>query len=368
MKQFLFLILLLSVKSAFSQERDMIYLADGTKIPGKISEIGADKIQFTNTANPTAPAFSRPTSDLQIAFNAAGDYLVFSNASPLADKEKSDFINAASKPHTIDILIDSTGAVVPVNISSESELSISAYNATQLVKYSKSGILVLIRKNGSHDLYSGIKPALPFLISDKSKINDLLANPPALAKGDESTKAAGHAEGDYIEPDVVLFGNKAIAKTTEFTGYLTSIESVNTNRAAATKSIDLACDLFLKQGEDSRVEVSNTNSTVINKYKVRDYLDRLMIKAGQFQKVNIEFADINYATKFEKGADGNYYGTVTFVQKFQGFVDGNLVYGDQTKRSVVIVLKHYDKQVNGETVSGWDVFLDDIGVFETRKL
>ena len=110
------------------------------------------------------------------------------------------------------------------------------------------------------------------------------------------------------------------------------------------------------------------NTDVKVKHKVRDYLSRLMIKSGQFDKVNVEYANVNYASEFKRGLDGNYYATVTFVQKFQGFTDGNLVYGDITKRSMTIVIKHYEKQVNGETIAGWDVYLGDIGVVETKKL
>jgi hypothetical protein len=128
----------------------------------------------------------------------------------------------------------------------------------------------------------------------------------------------------------------------------------------------MACGLFLN--EDARVEVSNIRTGGKNKYKIRDYLNRLLIKSGQYDKVQIEYANINYASKFKKGPDGNYYGSVTFVQKFEGFVDGNLVYADKTKRNMTIVLKHYEKAVNGENVSGWDVYLDDIGVVETRKI
>ena len=128
----------------------------------------------------------------------------------------------------------------------------------------------------------------------------------------------------------------------------------------------MACNLF--SSEDSRVEVSNTNSAIKNKYKVREYLNRLQFKAGQFDKIIIEYADINYASDFKKGTDGNYYATVTFVQKFIGFVDGNIAYGDITKRNLTIVVKSFEKVVNGEAQQAWDVYLADMGVVQTLKL
>ena len=361
MKLILSLAFLLFIQSAFSQ--DMIYLTDGTKIPGKISEIAADKINFKNLANPTGPVYSRNISGVSLAFNAAGDYIVFAQANPLTDKEKQDFITETPKPRSYDILIDPSGKVLPVNVTDESESEIATNTHGQQVKYNKTNLVFLIRKNGKHQLFSSPEFALPLLTADKDKINEALAQP-----NPDAATVAEHKDGDYIEPDMALFSVKALAKTQEFTGYLTAVESINTDRDDATKSINQACDLFLNQGVDARVEVSNTATPVVNKYLVRDYLNRLMIKSGQFDKVNIETANINYASKFTKGADGNYYGTVTFVQKFQGFKDGNLVLAEETKKSITIVLKHYEKIVNGETTSGWEIFLDDMGVVENRKV
>jgi hypothetical protein len=357
--------------------QDVIYLNDGTMLPGKMAEINDDKVKFKNMANPTGPLYSRSSGSVQIAFNAAGDYLVFAQAKPFTDKEKEDFINPVFKSRPFDIVVDVDGNILPVNIADENDNEIAAYDQGKDVKLPKTNLVFIIRKDGTHQLFSSPELALPYLAIDKAKINSLLfpsqaanqqsfsSTPPAPAVTNKAT-SAHHDDGDYVVPDIALFGTKALQKTQEFTGYLQAVASVSTDRDAATKSINLACGLFLN--EEARVEVSSVSSAIKNKYKIRDYLNRLMIRSGQYDKVQIEYANINYASKFKKGADGNYYGSVTFVQKFQGFVDGNLVYGDKTKRNVTIVLKHYEKAVNGETVSGWDVFLDDIGVVETKKI
>jgi hypothetical protein len=162
-----------------------------------------------------------------------------------------------------------------------------------------------------------------------------------------------------INVNMAEFSKKALQKTEEFSNYLQIITAVNTTRERAAKSIDMACGLF--SNEDSRTGTKN-------KYKVRDYLSRLQFKSGQYDKIIIEYADINYASDFKKGVDGNYYASVTFVQKFRGFVDGNMAYGDITKRNLTIVVKSFEKVVNGEAQQAWDVFLADLGVVETRKL
>ena len=181
-----------------------------------------------------------------------------------------------------------------------------------------------------------------------------------------SVKENDAAKTADLNVNMELFSKKALQKTEEFSTYLQTISAVNTTRGNAVKSINMACDLFLN--EESRVEVSSTNTSVKNKYKIRDYLNRLLFRSGQYDKIIIEYADINYASEFKKGTDGNYYGVVTFVQKFKGFIDGNVVYGDITKRNLTIVLHQYQKAVEGEAEEGWDVYLADLGVVETKKL
>jgi hypothetical protein len=357
-----------------SSAQDMIYLADGTKIPGKVAEISTEKVKFKNLANPNGPLYSRNSGNVQVAFNSAGDYLVFAQAKPLTDKEKDNFISATPSPRSFDVLVDGDGKVMPVTITDETETDITANSKGADVKLLKSNLVFLIRKNGTHELFSSVELALPYLALDKPKISTLLTAPGAttttkvavVTQAAVAPVKAAPLEGEYVTPDLALFGKRSLEKTEEFTGYLQTVASPATTREAAAKSINQACGLFLN--EDARVEVSSSSSAVKAKYKIRDYLNRLQLNSGKYDKVNIEYANINYASKFKKGADGNYYGSVTFVQKFQGFVDGNLVYGDVTKRSMTIVLKHYEKAVNGETTSGWDVYLDDIGVVQTKKI
>jgi hypothetical protein len=367
MKRFLILILLLSAKASFSQYK--IYFTGGTSVYGKILTIDADKIKFINLSNPAQPTFVRSLNYVQCAFNPTGDYVVFDPAKPLGEDEKRAFLSPIALPRPYDILVDPKGAVISVKLFEENATELAGYNNKgQEVHYLKSNFLFLIRHGGTHQFFSSVDQALPFLGPGKQVINDLLVQPDATAGivKPPSLHLTKPGEDEYIAPDMALFGTKALQKVTDFTGYLQTISSVNSDRAAAVKSIDQACGLFLEDGAQSRVEVSNIAAA--KKYLIHDYLNRLMIKAGQYDKVNIEFAGINYASKFKKGPDGNYYGSVTFVQKFQGFVDGNLVYGDQTTRNVTIVLKHYEKEVNGQSVSGWDVFLDDIGITETKKI
>ena len=369
MKKFLLIALIFFHFKTVAQE--MIYLADGNKIPGKISEITKDSIKFKNEANPDGPFYHCAVAKVRVAFNETGSYLLFNPAAPFTDKEKEEFLDRVAKPRPVNIAVDLGGKLSAFALNSETNTEITGSDNGKDIKLLKGSLAFLIRRNGNHDIFYTIDQALPFLTSDKLIIDSLLSHAPAAksyAIPPSAPSAANERYEQYITPDMAMFGRKAIEKTREFTVYLQAIAAGKTDRAAATKNITLASDLFLNQGINSRIEVSNLKSADRNKYLIVDYLNRLMVKSGQFDKVNVEFADINYASKFAKGPDGNYYGTVSFVQKFQGFIDGNLVYGDQVQRNIVIVLKQYEKEVNGGKTTGWDVYLDDIGIMETKQL
>lgn len=364
------LVLLLAAQKSAAQ--DMIYFLDGSKVPGKITEITADKVKYRNLANPNGPIYSKSLSGVLAAFNKSGDYLIFSQAKPSAENERAAFL-AGGAPRAVDVVIDGKGRVLAGDISDENEKEVLMKSGGKPTKLNKSDLVFYIKKDGTHRIFTTCETALPYLAINKTKIAEASDKPePATAvdAGDLATSgevgSLAHSDSDEVIPDLVNFGAKALKKTEEFTGYIKAITSSATNKQASTKSINMAVALFLD--EEARVEVSNVRTGSKNKYKIRDYLNRLMMRSGQYDQVSVEYANISYASKFRKGPDGNYYGSVTFVQKFQGFIDGNLVYSDATKRSVTVVLKHYEKAVQGQIVEGWDVFLDDVGVVETKKL
>jgi len=162
------------------------------------------------------------------------------------------------------------------------------------------------------------------------------------------------------------FGDKAAKETTELDDYIHLIIDNKTSRDEAYKSIDQACLLF--SSEEDRVEVSSLNTNEKNKYTIRDYLNRLQQHAGHYDAIKIDYAIVSYASHFKKGTDGNWHGVITLQQTFRGYVDGQVVYSDVTKKNVEIVAKRYDKETPNGTVAIWDVFLGDVGVVQTRRL
>ena len=103
MKNFLLLAFSFITLQTFAQ--DVIYLKDGSKIPGKISEISKESVKFRNLANPNGPSYTLNINDLEFAFNASGNYLVFDSSKTISDQEKDLFINQPAKLRQYDIIV-----------------------------------------------------------------------------------------------------------------------------------------------------------------------------------------------------------------------------------------------------------------------
>jgi hypothetical protein len=363
----LYSLLFLSLLSLEAFAQDLIYTSDGKSVPGKVTDITTDKVIIGSTGTVSSIDLAK----VVLVVKASGNYLVLSGRA-VGEQEKKDFLVDAVQSIPSDIIVKRGGDIIAAEMISENTAEIRYKNEGVDQTMKKAEAAAIFRRGGTHQLFLSADLAVYPLRAAKPKIAILFA---ALNESNvETTNVATTkiiADEEIIKSsdlnvDMELFSKKALQKTEEFSAYLQTITAVNTPRERAMKSIDMACNLFLN--EEARVEVSSTNSTTKNKYKVRDYLNRLQFRSGQYDKIIIEYAEINYASEFKKGTDGNYYGVVTFVQKFRGFVDGNVVYGDITKRNLTIVLRQYEKAVNGEAIESWDVFLADLGVVETKKL
>lgn len=158
------------------------------------------------------------------------------------------------------------------------------------------------------------------------------------------------------------FSDKALQKIDDFTNYLGIIASKETYPESANQAIELAIELFVS--EDVQVEVSTSGFSASMKRKIRDYLNRL--KLLKYDRVDIQWADINYVSNFRKAPDGNYYGTVSVKQTFRGYKDNQVVYSDVTAKDVEVVIKGMEKSIQGQKQMVWDVLLSDIGVVDTK--
>ena len=85
-----------------------------------------------------------------------------------------------------------------------------------------------------------------------------------------------------------------------------------------------------------------------------------------YDKILIEWADLQYTSDFRKGVDGNYYGYIIFRQRFVAEKDNQVVYEDLTTKKAEVTLKSYNKNIEGQAIENWDVFLGDIRVQQTE--
>ncbi|WP_201986872.1 hypothetical protein [Hymenobacter rubidus] len=397
MKYLILLFLSLLIHAASAQ--NYVYLADGTRMPGSVSEITAEKVKFKNLEEPESPTYAKSIEDVLFAFNAVGSYVLFSKVADLPKKEKDDFMNAFMKPKVFDVVVDIKGIASSATITDETDNDITYTVKGKSIQVPKTSLSLIIRRDGTHQIFISSKQLLPILVANHDGINKVFigtssaSNTTAvtndtkgksergkaakLAKASQGEVAAVIAPAPAPAPKIIEtpgemavdkkeMEKQAVEKTTEFTDYLKAITAVNADNESAKKAISLACDLF--SDENARVEVSNIAIQKTTKYKIRDYLTKLMLRSGQFDKVQVEYANINYVSKFVKGTDGNYHGTVSYVQTFKGLMDEKIFYGDITKRTIEIIAKPYKKAINGETIIAWQVFLGDVGVVETKKV
>ena len=339
----------------------MIYLTNGNSMLGKITEITKDSVKFKNLANPSEQIFTYGAANILFAFNAAGNYLVFNLTKSFVDKEKHEFSEANARLRPFDIVVDLNGKLSSINITSETESKISDGN----VNLNKDSLAFVIRKNSNHELFCDADHALPHLIKNKAKIDSLLGYA-RLSAGILSMP--DNSYNNYVAPDMRVFGRKVMAKVQEFSNILIAINLGKINNEDINRLIDSRrSNLFFNHGKLSRIEASSIKTGEKSIYKLRDYLNNIIIKAGHFDKVIVDYVNVSYTTKFRKGPDGNYYGTVTFIQKIHGFNDGNPVFSGKTQQNLTFVLPPSSgPYIDSE--SGWDVYLDDIGIEEKEKL
>lgn len=374
--------------------QNMIYLSK-TNILCKITAISPTGISYTPSSG-KASAQTIAIADAILLFNKSGQYLLpqklqFSN---IEDKQQIDQFLQDEKEthHNLDDIYTITATRMSVDITKEDSKYI--YLAQQdPSKIDKRQVAAVIYRNGLHSIYQTLsvtkvanilwtnKPIAPqakqvdtisTATSTSLKINSPVA--PATTTT-ANIETADTAKITVEEKNTLTFealtGNvsqkefeeKAIKKTKDLNSYLKILCTKSYGYEEHNKALDQAIQLFIN--EDAAVQVSSVTRDEIKFYKIRQYLLRL--KSLNYDRVEVEWTNVQYVDKLKKGLDGNYYGTVTLEQVFRGFMDGKVVYEDVTKKTATVVFKAYEKNAEGNTTEMWDVLLSDIGVVYTKS-
>lgn len=154
----------------------------------------------------------------------------------------------------------------------------------------------------------------------------------------------------------------ALEKVRDLSKYISIIGNKETPWSEANRVIDRTLELF---AEGAQMGVSSLNRDEIEYYGIRKYLERLM--ALNYDKVKIEWYNIEYISDLELQPDGRYVGVITIFQRFEGRTGDNLVYKDTTKKDITVYVERKQTQISGRLIGFWDVLLGDIRVTETWK-
>jgi hypothetical protein len=153
----------------------------------------------------------------------------------------------------------------------------------------------------------------------------------------------------------------ALEKAKDLGKYISIIGNKDTPFSEANRVIDRALELF---AEGSQMGVSSINRKEIKYYGIREYFQRLM--ALNYDRVKIEWFNIQYISDLVRQPDGRYVGVITVYQRFTGESDDGLKYVDTTKKDITVYVERKQTQIQGRIIGFWDVLLGDIRVTETK--
>ncbi|MFH1119546.1 MAG: hypothetical protein V1775_06960 [Bacteroidota bacterium] len=153
----------------------------------------------------------------------------------------------------------------------------------------------------------------------------------------------------------------ALEKVRDLSKYISIVGNKDTPWSEANRVIERTLELF---ADGAMMGVSSLSSQEVNYYGVREYLERLM--ALNYDKVNIQWYNIQYISDLERQPDGRYVGVITIYQRFEGTTKEGLRYVDVTKKDVTVYVERKTTQISGRIIGFWDVLLGDIRVTETK--
>jgi hypothetical protein len=364
---------------------------------GKVTDLTLSSLRYIPADKP-AQSMLLPMDKVLILFNADGGYLV---PSQLDTNDKASrgylgrFFAAGGHGRGMDAVFTLQHTTLDVVVTKEDDDYIYWGDNG---KMNKKDVAAIIYGNGTPKIFCPMNQAALVLGTSRgTPLNlavgaDMIATTtgggghaadaavggagtaPVVAAGDNAAAEAANNANDSAARALVArllgdispkdFESKAEKKTAQFTDYLKILCDKGTGYEELEKAIRQAITLFVN--EDATIEVSSNNRLKVNRWKIREYLNK--VKAIQYDRIEIRWTHVQYVGDLKLGADGNLYGTVSFEQEFRGYRDNQLVYSDVTIKNANVVLKTYDKTYEGTTQKIWDVLLSDVGVSATKSL
>ena len=364
--------------------QDRIYYKKDKVDNWRVTEINPQYLKAVDADDPTQ-AYSTTPDNVLFVFNQLGNFLVIPGMfDPKKDIEsiiKHFFDEERSVFQDFDKLITFGNEIIICNAKSMEGPEIIYTANKKNFSIPKAKVALAILKNGEHRLFTSSEKAFKVLnsvqekymelamadyeVPDTSGTNSMASTDTVVDKAyPPDTTAANKSSGTKLPQEtLVKLQAKALTNIRQLGDYIQMICQQDTDPDEVTKAIEQALSLFV---DDARIEVSSLNRSTVNQFAIKDYLVRLgMLK---YEKVIIEWYNVQYTSLLRKGPDGFYYGTIELEQRFTGILADNQRYEDITRKTVEVVLKTYKRNTGGETTMEWDVFLGDIGVTITKRV
>jgi hypothetical protein len=312
---------------------------------------------------------------VKLLFNQRGNYLVpykmdFSDS--LTKLQVARFLDSTIGNFIADQIFFVSRKEISDTISKEDDKFIYITHKGIEHQVDKRMVVAVIYKNGQYQLYSPLAKSADILLSciqtsyatpvmnSENLVKPVSGDMASLKKNDSSKLTFEQVAGKVTKEE---FMEKSYAKIHQFNSYLKILCDKTATLDEQDNAVDQAVKLFV---DDATIETSSVNSNVKGHFKVHDYLENL--KNLRYDKIDITWTRVEYVSDIRIGADGKYYGAISFEQTFRGYRDGRLVYEDVTKKTAEVELKMYEKNYHGNAVGQWDVLLSDIEVLTTKSL
>lgn len=172
---------------------------------------------------------------------------------------------------------------------------------------------------------------------------------------------AAIAQDDISPERKMAIDSLALEKVRDLSKYIKIIGDKETPWSEANRVIERTLELFT---EGAEMGVSSKNQKEVKYYDIRTYLERLM--ALNYDKVTVEWFNIEYISDLERQPDGRYVGVITIYQRFEGRSGDKLKYVDTTKKDITVYVERKQTQIGGRIIGFWDVLLGDVRVVETN--
>jgi hypothetical protein len=349
------LFFLASSRFGMAQE-DVVFLKNADKKIGLITAVSQSKVEYQPGADATVEKIDKDQIELVLFGNSS--FLVFPNDykgvdGPMENRHKEDWI--LTKDEQIVVCSIENGASDPMSVFIPGDSSRKTYQVP------KSSVNALLFGNGNRQFLGNSASLIAGILRKRQMKNsaEFLAQ---FEVKKETPKRNNNGSIGLDEASVEQFKVKSLQKIEELRMYLNGIANKSTEQAVAEKMVKQAVDLFIH--DTVIVETTRPNGERKQEF-VRNYLTKLrMLK---YSSVKIEWSETQYISQIKKAPDGNYYGVVSFIQKFTADLpDSKNVFEDVTRKNIEVILKSYKKEVDGESLELWDVFLGNIGISASK--